>query len=55
MEAMEQTNILYGFYGMTLKIRIGLIIKKILFTFNKQPNAEGRYIFNAYRNIPAIF
>ncbi|MDO9391115.1 MAG: hypothetical protein Q7U71_04990 [bacterium] len=44
---MQQLDILYGIQGLVFEIRILEKTQKVFFFFYKEPNAEGRDIFNA--------
>ena len=50
MTAMKQLNILYRTEHLLSEVRIVPVIQKVLITFHKKPDAERRYVLNAYGN-----
>lgn len=53
MIAMQQFDLLYGFYRLILEIRKILITQKILMFIDKQPQSERRDVFNVGGNVCA--
>ena len=50
MIIVKQLDILYRAKHLVTEVRIILVVKEVLFAFDKKPNTEWRYVLNAYGN-----